>query len=277
MEARLKRWLYPLRPVLGPIYRPVRRRVRTMLAPDLPSSVPNRVARLQIRLEGLAQRVLRRPPPPIQALRHVELLALAGAEPYYRARIGYLGAASRIARELIDRRGLRTALELGPYVRPLITGADVMDVRMAPGLESTGGRIVHDARTVPWPIADKAYDLFVAFQVFEHLGTRQPEAFREVRRVARNAILSLPIDWEMADPRNCHHQLSEAKVRAWFAPVEPTRVLLGNPGHRKRLLFVFENLPPPDATHEPTATHATRPADAAAADADADLDPVATV
>ena len=65
----------------------------------------------------------------------------------------------------------------------------------------------------------RAYDLFVAFQVFEHLGDSQPEAFREVRRVARNAILSLPIDWEMADPRNCHHQLSAAKVRAWFAPI----------------------------------------------------------
>jgi hypothetical protein len=275
MMARLKRWLYPLRPVLGPIVRPIRRRVRTLVRDDLRSSIPNRLARAELRVERLGRRLLRRPPPALQPLRHVELLALAVAEPYYRARVGYLGAASKIARELIDRRGLRTALELGPYKQPLITGADVMDVRLAEGLQSTAGQVVHDARTVPWPIADKAYDLFVAFQVFEHLGNRQPEAFREVRRVARNAILSLPIDWEMADPRNCHHQLSEEKVRGWFAPVEPTRVVVGNPGHRKRLLFVFENLPPPDATADPTGTQATRPADASAADAEAD--PVATV
>jgi hypothetical protein len=43
-------------------------------------------------------------------------------------------------------------------------------------------------------VADNAYDLFVALQVFEHLGTSQREAFREVRRVARHAIISLPID-----------------------------------------------------------------------------------
>ena len=30
--------------------------------------------------------------------------------------------------------------------------------------------------------------------------TRQPEAFREVRRIARHAIMSLPIDWDMDDP-----------------------------------------------------------------------------
>ena len=156
-------------------------------------------------------------------------------------------AAGTAARDLIDRKGLRTALELGPHLRPLIVGADVMDVVRNDALQAEGRRIVQNATTTPWPLDDKAYDLFVALQVFEHLGSRQPEAFREVRRVARNAILSLPIDWVMADPTNCHHGLTHEKVLSWFAPVVPTRVLEGNPGHRKRLLYVFEDLPSPAA------------------------------
>jgi hypothetical protein len=130
-----------------------------------------------------------------------------------------------------------------------------MDVRAYPDLRIEGRLTIHDATEVPWPFADKSYDLFVAFQVFEHLGTHQAEAFREVRRVARHAILSLPIDWNMADPRNCHHLLREEAVLRWFAPVVPTRIVMGNPGHRKRLLYVFENLPAP-TDHEVVAAPA---------------------
>ncbi len=186
-----------------------------------------------------------RRPPPIRPLRRVELVDLAAVEPYYRPRLGYMGVAGRIASGLIREQHLRTALELGPHLRPLIRGADVMDIVHNPRLELEGRRIVADASKAPWPFDDKTYDLFVALQVFEHLGTHQPEAFREVRRVARNAILSLPIDWVMADARNCHHGLTNERVLAWFAPVVPTRVVVGNGGHRKRLLYVFEGLPAP--------------------------------
>ena len=133
-----------------------------------------------------------------------------------------------IASELIREQHLRTALELGPHLRPLIRGADVMDIvhNAAPPARGAGGSSPTRSKA-PWPVDDKTYDLFVALQVFEHLGTHQPEAFREVRRVARNAILSLPIDWVMADPRNCHHGLTNERVLDWFAPVVPTRVVVG--------------------------------------------------
>ena len=238
----LKERLRPLRPVLGPIWAGS----RAIVGEGEPYSLPNLAERLRIRAASIGSAVLRRPEPPIRALRHVELVDLARAVPYYRARRVYLGAAGVVASDLIGRRELRTALELGPHLRSLIVGADVMDIKSSPDLRAEGRRIVHDATRTPWPIAAKAYDLFVAFQVFEHLGHHQAEAFREVRRVARNAILSLPIDWEMADPRNCHHRLSEEAVLDWFAPIAPTRILIGNPGHRKRLLFVFEDLSSPD-------------------------------
>jgi hypothetical protein len=179
-------------------------------------------------------------------LDRLELLDLAATVPYYRARRGYLGAAAKIADEMIERRNLRTAIELGPHLRSLIVGSDIMDIKSDPELRAEGRRIVHNATKAPWPIDDKAYDLFVAFQVFEHLGTSQPIAFREVRRVARHAILSLPIDWDMEDRTNCHYMLSKERVLEWFAPVVPTRIVVGNPGHRMRLIFVFEDLPAPE-------------------------------
>ena len=243
MIATLRRRLRPVRPILLPLWT----RVEPVISPDGPRSIPTLAGRAADGARDVARRLRGRPRPPIRPLRNHELVALGAAEPYYRPRRVYLSAAGRVARELIDRRGLRTALELGPNLRSLIVGADVMDVVRLDGLRAEGRRIVHDATAAPWPFEDKAYDLFVALQVFEHLRDGQPDAFREVRRVARHAILSLPIDWVMADPANCHHGLTHERVLSWFAPVVPTRVLVGNPGHRKRLLYVFEDLPAPDS------------------------------
>ena len=40
-----------------------------------------------------------------------------------------------------------------------------------------------------------------------------------------------------------HHAVSNERALSWFAPTVPNRVVLGNTGPRKRLLYVFENLP----------------------------------
>lgn len=179
---------------------------------------------------------------PIRAITRVEFDDIASRHPYYRDRRRYFGAAAWVANDLIQRYGLRSALELGPNVRPLVVGADLMDRSARPGLAANGHVLIHDATNIPWPIPSGRYDLFVALQVFEHLGTGQPAAFSEVRRIARHAIISLPIDWQMDDPRNPHHGISHERVLSWFAPTEPTRVIIGNPGYRQRLIYTFENL-----------------------------------
>ena len=84
----------------------------------------------------------------------------------------------------------------------------------------------------------------IEVQVFEHLGTSQNVAFHEVARVARNAIISLPIDWVMDDPSNCHHGITRNRALSWFLPWRPTRIVVGNPGRRTRLIYVFEDLDP---------------------------------
>jgi len=226
----VKRWLRPLRPLLWPIW------WRLSFWIDDES---HRAARAE---SAIAR--YRPGTAPIRPMTQPEFDAMVEAFPYYAGRWTYLRIALGEAVRIIRRQRVRNVLELGAPVRPVIVGADVMDVIARPELDASVPVTVHDATVAPWPFADKSYDLFLALQVFEHLGDRQPEAFREVRRVARNAIISLPIDWEMDDPANCHHRIPEARVLSWFAPVVPTRVIEGSGGKRRRLIYVFEDLAP---------------------------------
>jgi hypothetical protein len=182
---------------------------------------------------------------PIHPIRRPAFDAMVAAFPYYRGRWGYMSLALVEAGRLIKRRKLTTALELGAPVRPIIVGAHVMDYIARPELDRDVPVTIHDATVVPWPFADKAFDLFLALQVFEHLGDRQPEAFLEVRRIARHAVLSLPIDWVMEDPNNLHHMIPEERVLSWFAPIVPTRIVDATLEDRRRLIYVFEDLPAP--------------------------------
>ena len=235
MLWRLKRLLRPLRPILLPIWR----RVGPFIEPSRrrPANGPKApVHAVGPRPSGLT------PERPIRPIAKREFDAMARAVPYYRGRWGYLSLACSEAGRLIDTYRLTSALELGAHLRSIVVGADVMDRRIPAELESEGKVVVHDATSVPWPIEDKGYDLFVALQVFEHLGTGQRAAFAEVRRVARHAVLSLPIDWVMDDPTNCHHQISHERALSWFQPTVPTRVVTDASGRRKRVIYVFENL-----------------------------------
>jgi hypothetical protein len=190
------------------------------------------------RVKGKGMCIIRQRAQPIRGITPAEMRDLAARRSYYRGRSGYILAASRAAQDLIDRHGLKTCLELGPYIRPCVTGSDVMD--LSPRV-SAGRVYPHDASVTPWPIDGFRYDLFVALQVFEHLKGKQREAFAEVRRIAKHAVISLPIEWP-GDPGNCHYGISHKQVLSWFHPSVPSNVIEGNGGRRQRLIYVFENL-----------------------------------
>jgi hypothetical protein len=181
---------------------------------------------------------------PIRPIDRAAFDEVVEAFPYYRGRWGYISAALAQAGLLIRDHDVVTALELGAPVRPILIGAHVMDNKARPELDPTVPITIHDATVAPWPFGDKSFDLFIALQVFEHLRDRQPEAFREVRRIAKHAIISLPIDWEMDDPKNIHHRIPEERVLSWFAPIVPTRIVKGSGWTRRRLIYVFEDLAP---------------------------------
>lgn len=209
---------------------------------------------------SLADRLARRPAPAIQALTRKEFTSLSRRYAWYKGRAAYMSAASLVAADLIARHGLVSALELGPHLRPIVTGADAMELNERATPEGARRLIVQDATNTPWPFEDGAYGLFVGLQVFEHLGTAQPMAFAEVARVAKHAIISLPIDWVCEDPTNCHHQISNERALSWFAPRIPTRIIEGNPGPSSRLVYVFEGLDRDPAEWPSTVPPIERPA-----------------
>lgn|GEM_PF-1636308 len=58
--------------------------------------------------------------------------------------------------------------------------------------------VAHDARQLPWPVANKRYDLFVALRVFQHLTPVQKECVHEAMRVASKIILVVPSTYDNA-------------------------------------------------------------------------------
>jgi len=134
---------------------------------------------------------------------------------YYRGRWLYMRQVVRIIRE----ESPQSVLEIGPRWIPLVKGSDLLDKE--PKLPQVTYR--HDAERVPWPVESGRYDLVIALQVWEHLGDRQQEAFREVMRIGRSAILSFPYKWNC--PGDPHHMIDEKVIGEWTLHRKPKRVI----------------------------------------------------
>jgi hypothetical protein len=115
--------------------------------------------------------------------------------------------------DYIEAGRFMSALELGPGRCPVAGNAVLMAERKCGDIQLD---IVHDAREVPWPIFGGAVELFVALQVFEHLGGRQREAWLEVERITtREAIISIPYKWPRDYGSPGHAGLNEDTVLGW--------------------------------------------------------------
>jgi hypothetical protein len=144
---------------------------------------------------------------------HEQYLDLCRQHPYYKGRWGYYSAAI----EILRREGFAPGdvLEIGPAMVPLLPGSQVMRLsHPSPHVRSPAPTYVWDARKTPWPIGDGRYAAAAALQVWEHLGGRQREAFAELRRVARFAVLSFPYQWNCPnDP--IHHAIGDEQIARW--------------------------------------------------------------
>ena len=122
-----------------------------------------------------------------------------------------------------------TILEAGTNGYPLFQGSSTVDV-------VEGRANMTFDLTQPWPLTDGSMDLFIALQVWEHLEGKQLQATREMMRVCRRAILSMPYCW--TDPADTtHYMLTDAEFAEWG--LRPTRRLL-IPGDRARMIYVID-------------------------------------
>lgn len=134
---------------------------------------------------------------------------------YNERRWKYLREVIRI----VKRERPRSILELGPYKAPVVQGSDMMDR----DVYFDNLTVQHDATQIPWPQEDKQYDMFIALQVWEHLEGKQQDAFKEVMRVSRQAILSFPYNWDC--PGDCHHGITRDTIHEWTLGIEPEEII----------------------------------------------------
>lgn len=140
--------------------------------------------------------------------------AVSAGATYWVGRWPYVAEAARMAEKINPS----TAIELGP------NGLTIVKDCVTMGLTGPNS-IQHDATKAPWPIPNKSYDLFVALQVWEHLGSQQGLAFSEVMRISKNAILSFPYMWSRPkDP--VHHMITDDKIKEWTLGVKPEETIV---------------------------------------------------
>jgi hypothetical protein len=172
----------------------------------------------------------------LASITHADFNVARARWPYLKRRWNYYREAISIAKRLAPRR----VLEIGTAYIPLFPVSDRLDYKA-----DFRPTYLHDATVVPWPIADQSYDLVVALQVWEHLGNRQCEAFAELPRVAKYALLSLPYKWRRRSNPS-HSGIDDGVVRRWAGgrkPVETVEVPRVDRHRRKIYLFDFAASP----------------------------------
>lgn len=107
------------------------------------------------------------------------------------SRWSYHAFASLVAQIIEPSR----VLELGTMGVKICSHSDEMDFPVAKFWPVDNPKYLHNAKLTPWPIEDKSYDLFIALRVFHHLAPDQEKCFKEMKRVAKNIILTLPIEY----------------------------------------------------------------------------------
>lgn len=163
-------------------------------------------------------------------------------DPYWlrtaESRWGYM---EKVIAELIQIAP-KTALELGTNKISLMNFSDSMGLELndIDPENRCNQTFVLDAGQTPWPISNRQYDVFVALQVMEHLSPRQSEVFREIRRIARYAILSFPYKWNNPeDP--IHYNIGDEVIRKWTNHYPPYKILFSGEANKRIILcFHFE-------------------------------------
>ena len=131
--------------------------------------------------------------------------------------------------DIIQNEKAANSIELGPGYMPIVKNGDIilnpLDDQFGKPNDAKNHVYIFDATIKHWPIDDKAYDIFIALQVWEHLDSKQTRAFREVMRIAKKAVLSLPYHWDgglLDKPSHrAHRDIDNELIRDWTLGIEP--------------------------------------------------------
>lgn len=125
-----------------------------------------------------------------------------------------------------------SVLEIGTMGLPLCLDSNTMSLD---GID----KVTHDAGKAPWPFEDKAFDLGIALQVWEHIPEKEV-FFSEMGRVCSKRIISIPYKWrKMSNPDNCHLNIEMDDVVRWAGGRFPDAYCILGSGDRKRLMTLW--------------------------------------
>jgi len=97
--------------------------------------------------------------------------------------------------ELIKSLNVRNpneVLEMGTMGVSCVNGSDTIDYSERWDFPGKKPNYIHDARSLPWPVKDKQYEIFVALRVYQHLTPYQKECTLEAARIAKKVIIIVP-------------------------------------------------------------------------------------
>jgi hypothetical protein len=96
--------------------------------------------------------------------------------------------------ELLRKLNTTSVLEAGTMGISILNTSDTIDYDMP----QSGWKLSykptfhHNLKTLPWPIKDKQYDVFIALRVFHHFHGNQEIYFNEMKRISNHIILAFP-------------------------------------------------------------------------------------
>lgn len=130
----------------------------------------------------------------------------------YKQRWAYINAIVEILKSL----NLNNILEIGSMQICLSPQSDNLDLsfEMIDKKNLVNKIYIQDCLQVPYNITDKYYDMVVMLQVLEHLSPKQLEVFKEVKRISKNAIISIPHLWNCPDDIE-HHMITKEHFDKW--------------------------------------------------------------
>lgn len=140
------------------------------------------------------------------------------------ARWSYHAGAVEIAR-MVAPSAPGAVLEMGTMGVSIVKNSDTIDYAEKWNFKGFNPTYLHDARVMPWPIADKAYELFIALRVFHHLMPVQRECFAEAKRIARNIIIVTPESYGVEALKETSRGIGRDEFVEWNQGVPPTRII----------------------------------------------------
>lgn len=97
--------------------------------------------------------------------------------------------------EIVKSMGIdnpKQILEMGTMGATVVPGCDTIDYGLKWNFKGKNPTYLHDARSLPWPIEDKKYELFISLRVIQHLNPVQKECFLESKRISNKIIIVVP-------------------------------------------------------------------------------------